>query len=63
MGNRFIRYNRIVKIFDNIQDQAEIQKFLDDLIVNGYEIISYSEKQIKQTLTITILAGKIRNVL
>ncbi len=63
MNSKYIRYNRITKTFKDSLDQNEIQLFLNDLIIDGFEIISYFEKQTKQVLTITILAGKLRDVL
>jgi hypothetical protein len=54
---RFIKYQRFSKDIQNVN--IEIQPFLDDLIKDGWEIISYNER-IKDayTLTVTIIGGK-----
>ena len=52
----FIKYQRIDKAipFDSLQD------FFDDLIINGWTIISYAEKEVDMPLMIRIilLVGK-----
>ena len=47
MINNFIRYERIEKSF-NFEDynvHELIQKFLDGIIIRGYEIIYYDEEK------------------
>lgn len=53
---KYIKYQRFTK---DINGDKEIQKFLDEIISEGFEIIYYSEN-IKDpfTLMITILGGK-----
>lgn len=52
----YIKYKRFTEEFE---DNNKIQEFLDELITDGWEIISYFEKpkDIK-TLSIIIVAGK-----
>jgi len=58
---KYIKYKRFVNEFDN---EGMIQDFLDDLITDGWEIIYYDETpKTVTTLTIIILAGKIRTEL
>ena len=72
----YIKYKRIVQsILINEDFEKNLQKFLDDLIQDGYVIIHYNEeiksviKQIElreiatSTLHITLLVGKINQVL
>ena len=57
----FIRYKRFTEEFDN---NTKIQEFLDSLITDGWQIISYSERpKDVQTLSIIILAGKRREII
>jgi N-dimethylarginine dimethylaminohydrolase len=68
----YIKYQRFVKEFGT---DEEIQKFLDELISGGWEIISYNEDKRTQMINgnaviltvITVMAGKragvIKNVL
>ena len=52
----FIRYKRFTEEFD---DNDTIQEFLDGLIKDGWQIISYFERpKDTKTLSIIILAGK-----
>jgi hypothetical protein len=72
----YIKYQRFVKEFGT---DEEIQKFLDELVSGGWEIISYNEDKKTQTINgnaiinavilivITVMAGKragvIKNIL
>ena len=59
----YIKYKRIEQICNTVED---IQTLLDNLIIDGFEIINYVEK--KDSLdgksfffNIIIIAGKIKN--
>jgi len=57
----FIKYKRFTEEF---VDNEKIQEFLDKLITDGWQIISYSERpKDVQTLGIIILAGKRREII
>jgi len=58
---KYIKYKRIETTI--IKEDNEIQSFLDDLIINGWEIINYSEKNIANTvitkyINVIVLVGK-----
>ena len=66
--NKYIKYKRFNKTFDyNISletgNDSKIQEFFDNLISEGYEVISYDEKINKKLITIVLFCGKIRNIL
>lgn len=61
--NRYVRYKRINVSFDyknGIDKDNNIQEFLNDLIVGGYEIIYYNEVITKNEIKITTLCGVVR---
>ena len=52
----FIKYSRISREFDN---KEEIQKFFDELIIDGWEIIHYEETPKSVTdLNIIVVVGR-----
>lgn len=53
----YIKYKRFSEIF--ILESQDFQEFLDKLIIEGWQIISYNEVLITHTNhRVTILAGK-----
>lgn len=53
----YIKYKRIVK--ECVVDKPEFQEFLDELIKDGWHIISYDEKLIDMfNHRVTLLVGK-----
>ena len=40
---RYIKYKRLEKTFQ-YPNESEFQEFLDELVVNGWEIVYYNEK-------------------
>ena len=51
----YIRYKRFTKQFDNV---INIQSFFDELITDGWQIISYNEQPMDvKTLSIIVVAG------
>ena len=65
--NKYIQYRRYNRTFNhNTVDQSEnteIQEFLNDLISGGFEIIYYNEVIKSKLINITVLCGKIRQIL
>ena len=65
MKEGYIKYKRVVKTFnpndENLGDK--IQEYLDSLIGEGFEIISYDEKESSNSLDLKLLLGKKRQVL
>jgi len=52
----YIKYQRFVR---KLNGDKEIQKFLDEIVTDGWEIICYNETIIDfVTLNVTILGGK-----
>jgi len=61
---KYIKYKRIEKYCNTAE---EIQKFFDELITEGYEIITYSEKKEshdnrKFFFSVIVTVGKLRIV-
>lgn len=63
---RYIKYRRIVKEF-KLDKESEHQKFFDDLVSEGWEIIHYNEKidlhlgsdyPILSDIIITVVVGR-----
>jgi len=52
---KYIKYQRFINIF---YSDEEIQNFLDKLVADGWEIISYEENEKTKRITIIIIAGK-----
>lgn len=65
--NKYIKYKRFNKTFNhnsaNHSEDTEIQEFLNELIVDGYEIIYYNETVKSKLINITVLCGKIRQII
>lgn len=53
---RYIKYRRISKSFKS----SEIQKFFDELIKNGEEIIYYNETCVNDLISVNAVLGKLR---
>ncbi|MBN1637325.1 MAG: hypothetical protein JW866_00025 [Ignavibacteriales bacterium] len=67
MGN-YIKYKRFKKSFEKSKHEEEIQNFFDELIQDGWEILSYKEKIKKVSGTpanlikLTIVCGKKQSI-
>lgn len=60
---KYIKYKRIERYCNTVED---IQIFFDELVTDGYEIITYNEKKDshdgrKIFFVITVTVGKLRN--
>jgi hypothetical protein len=60
MMRDFIRYKRFVEVIDN---DKQVQEFLDKLSSEGWEIIYYNETpKTLNSLSITVVAGKRKEI-
>ena len=63
--NTYIRYQRFSK---HLREGEEVQKFFEELITEGWQIIYYSEKvnsadALGTTIDIVVVAGKIATLI
>ena len=59
--SNFIKYKRFFKsltIGDEKTMKNDIQEFLDDIISEGFEIVHYSEYDIRNKKRIVVIGGK-----
>lgn len=59
MSGRLIKYERrVITIPHRPEREKIVQDYLDRIIFDGYEIISYNEEMSDDCLIITLLLGK-----
>lgn len=61
--NKYIKYKRFSLNLDcnnGAYDNEELQKFFDQLITDGYEIIYYNEVIKGRDFKVTTVCGKVR---
>ena len=65
--NKYIQYKRYNRTFNYNEvdhgDDTKIQEFLNDLIAGGYEIIYYNESIKSKLINVTVLCGKIKQII
>lgn len=58
MEKKYTKYRRVTETFKCLEHD-KIQSFLDKLVVDNYEIISYNEDISDKIITVRVLIGEL----